>query len=248
MNDKKNIEGKGYNKGDEYEDKITKILKYKKILPKDYKRAGASDKTDIEFIFKNQNYNIEIKADKNADYGQKFLQWNKKYWTWVKNDNVTQMYKSMKIIENYIDKNFKPIRYLKDKILITQKDKDNDQKKFEKPDINVPLNTLFEYYAEKNCYYIQLQNYGLYYLQKDINNLGVPQFDGGITLRLRAKTIYSTERKQKKNSEGKTVLVNTGKPTPWNYRFLGVIKLSTKPTPSKYDIEEFEGREFPFKD
>ena len=29
MNDKKNIEGKGYNKGDEYEDKITKIIKNK---------------------------------------------------------------------------------------------------------------------------------------------------------------------------------------------------------------------------
>ncbi len=248
MNDKKNIEGKGYNKGDEYEDKITKILKYKKILPKDYKRAGASDKTDINFEYDDKKYNIEIKADKNADYGQKFLNWEKNCWTWVKDDNVTKMYKSMNIIENYIDKNFKPIRYSKDKLLITEKDKKYDQDHFEKPDIELPLNTLFEYYAEKNCYYMQLENYGLYHLKNDINNLGVPKFDGRISLRLRAKTIYSTGRKQKKNSKGKTVLINTGKPTPWNYRFLGVIKLSNKPTPSNKDIQELDGREFPFKD
>ena len=82
----------GYNKGDKYEDKIANILKDKKILTKNYVRAGASDKTDIDFIFKNQNYNIEIKADENADYGQKYLMWDKiNKWTWVKNDNVTEM-------------------------------------------------------------------------------------------------------------------------------------------------------------
>ena len=68
----------GYNKGDKYEDKIANILKDKKILTKTYVRAGASDKTDIDFIYKNQNLNIEIKADENADYGQKYLKWDKK--------------------------------------------------------------------------------------------------------------------------------------------------------------------------
>ena len=68
----------GYNKGDKYEDKIANILIDKKILPKNYMRAGASDKTDIDFIHKNQNLNIEIKADENADYGQKYLNGIKK--------------------------------------------------------------------------------------------------------------------------------------------------------------------------
>ena len=35
---KNNIQGKGYNKGDKYEDKITNILIDKGILPEDYKK------------------------------------------------------------------------------------------------------------------------------------------------------------------------------------------------------------------
>ena len=245
----KKIDGEGYNEGDKYEDKITKILIDKKILPGGYMRAGASDKTDIDFIFNNKNFNIEIKADENADYGQKFLGWKKDDgWTWSKNDNVTEMYSKMKIIETYIDNSFIPRRFKKAKLQIKQEDKRYDQKKFEKSNIEIPLNTLFEYYAEKKCFYIQLQNYGFYYMKEDINNLGIPQFDGVISLRLRAKTIYSTERKQKKNVQGKTITINTGKPTPWNYSFLAVIKMSKKPTPSNKDVEELNGRKFPFKD
>ena len=248
MANKKIIVGEGYNEGDKYEDKITKILIDKKILPIDYERAGASDKTDVDFIFNKKNINIEIKADENADYGQKYLKWNKDNgWTWSKNDNVIEMYSNMKIIETYIDSNFIPRKFTKEKLLITNEDKIYDQKKFEKPNIEIPLNTLFEYYAEKKCFYIQLQNHGLYYMREDINNLGVPQFDGVISLRLRAKTIYSTERKRKKNDRGNFITINTGKPTPWNYNFLGVIKMSKKPTPSNKDIEELDGREFPFK-
>jgi hypothetical protein len=92
---------------------------------------------------------------------------------------------------------------------------------------------------------LQLENYGYYHLEKDTNSLGTPKFDGLISLRLRGKTIYSTERKQKKNSDGKVITIKTGKPTPWNYSFLGVIKMSKKPTPSHLDIEELDGREFP---
>ena len=94
---KKNVQGKGYNKGDKYEDKITNILIDKKILSKDYKRAGASDKADVEIILKDGAIKVEIKADQNADYGQKFLNWDKKNkWSWAKDDDVTRMYQVMK--------------------------------------------------------------------------------------------------------------------------------------------------------
>ena len=58
---KNNIQGKGYNKGDKYEDKITNILIDKGILPEDYKRAGASNRSDIEIIYKKKKYKIEVK-------------------------------------------------------------------------------------------------------------------------------------------------------------------------------------------
>ena len=62
MSDKTIIVGEGYNEGDKYEDKITKILIDKEILPKDYVRAGASDKADVEINFKGKKIKIEIKG------------------------------------------------------------------------------------------------------------------------------------------------------------------------------------------
>ena len=134
---KNNIQGKGYNKGDTYEDKITKILINKKILSKNYKRAGASGDSDIQILIDNTKINIEIKADENADYGQKYLKWDKKNkWSWVLDDNVTKMYSKMNIIESYIDKDFIPKKFSKEKSKISNQDKKFDQLKFEKPDIS----------------------------------------------------------------------------------------------------------------
>ena len=55
-----------YNKGDAYEYKIYDICQREKILPPNFKRAGASDKSDIKILHKNTEYNVEIKADKNG--------------------------------------------------------------------------------------------------------------------------------------------------------------------------------------
>ncbi len=237
---------KPYNKGDDYEEKIFQICEKKKILARNFNRAGASDQSDIKILHQGKEFNVEIKADENADYGQKYLKWEiKKGWQWVKDDNVTKMYNRMKIIENYINKNFIPKKFTKKKSEITNKDKRFDQINFEKPEINIPLYTLFEYYLEKNCYYIQLENCGFYHLKKDINNFGTSQFDGVITLRLRAKTINSTKKIYSKNKVGKKIRKDTGIPTPWNYGFLGVIKMSKKPSISNFDLQPINGRKFP---
>ena len=44
--------------------------------------------------------------------------------------------------------------------------------------IPIPLDTLFEYYAIKKCFYIQIENSGFYHLQKDKFEIGTKQFDG----------------------------------------------------------------------
>ena len=61
MSDKTIIVGEGYNEGDKYEDKITKILINKKILPTDYKRAGATHRSDIEINYKSKKYKCRNK-------------------------------------------------------------------------------------------------------------------------------------------------------------------------------------------
>ena len=224
----------GYNKGDIYEDKIHKILIKKNFLTKDSLRAGASDRADIEVKYNKNKVRIEVKADQNADYGQKSIKWSSQNgWRWAKSDKVTKFYEEIGIIENYINKNFIPRKFTKEKLKITQADKTFDQQSFEKPKIEIPLKTLFDYYKLKNVFYIQLENCGFYHLSEDKLNLKTRMFDGKMVLRLRAKTIHSKD----KNSNL----------TPWNYNFYGVLKMLKRPSPSNFDLEERDNKEFPFK-
>lgn len=244
MNDKKK------NLGFEYEDKIIKILKHKKIIPQNKRRTGGSDKADLVIEFKNNKIITELKdKNKGADYGQKELIWDhEKFWSWSlgktnKEDETVKLFKSLKIIENHIDKEFIPRKYSKKKTNqkkvksvyedVTVEDYRYDLKHMEKDNIPIPLDTLFKYYEFKNCFYIQIEKSGFYHLKKDKFNLGTQQFDGEICLRTRAKF-----RKSKKD-----ILK-----TPWEYGLLAKIRLKKKPKPSKFDIEELDGREFPFKD
>ena len=232
MSNKNNIEGEGYNKGDEYEDKITNILIDKQILPKDYQRAGASHKSDIVVPYNNKKINIEIKnKSKGADYGQKELKWSnekKFYWTDKSpNDPIVKLYNKLNIIEKYLDKDYVPRRYSIDISKLTKVDKQYDLDMCKKT-FPIPLKALEIYYENKKCYYIQIEKSGFYHLTKDIFKLGTPKYDGKIGLRLRTKT-----RSSKKI---------------YMYGLLGKIALLEKPTPSHLDIEELDGREFPFKD
>jgi len=237
------------NKGFDYEDKIIEILIQKKLISPNKKRTGGSDGADTIINFKNKKINVELKnKDTGADYGQKELVWTpSKLWSWslgkkkLEDDNV-KLFKSLNIINNYIDKNFKPRRYSKIKTTniikskyenVSVADYNFDRQKMENPNIPIPLNTLFNYYKLKNCFYIQIEKSGFYHLSQDKYNIGTKQFDGEIQLRLRVKY-----RGSKKNIKTK----------PWDYGFLAKIGLKTKPTLSNFDIEELDGREFPFKD
>lgn len=238
------------NLGFEYEDKILDILKAKKLVPQNKKKTGGSDKADLIVNFKNSEIITELKdKNKGADYGQKELNWDPvKLWSWSlgknkKEDATVKLFRGLKIIENHIDKNYIPRKYSKkknnkDKIKsiyedVTVEDYHYDLKNMEKNNIPIPQETLFKYYAIKNCFYIQIEKSGFYHLKKDKFNLGTQQFDGQICLRTRAKY-----RGSKKNIPSK----------PWDYGLLAKIDLKKKPKPSKFDIEELDGREFPFKD
>ena len=79
--------------------------------------------------------------------------------------------------------------------------------------------------------YIQIENFGFYHLKKDKFNIGTKQFNGKISLRLRAKYRGST----------RNILIK-----PWDYGFLAKIAINKMPTESELDIEEKNGRKFPF--
>lgn len=210
------------NKGQIYEEKIRNKLRSKKLLPVDLRDNDAG------FIYKGKPCFVEVKNKTAPDFGQRGLVWNKnsRIWTWRKNDVITQLYDGYGI-KKHIDKNFTPRRYSIEPIeQISKKDKEFDQQNFKNKDSGIPmLNTfvLYEFYALKQCFYIQIEGKGLYYLKKDAADLGVPQFNLPLTLRLRAKTHESLPI--------------------YNYSFFAVIQAKTNNlVKSPCDFEEIVGK------
>lgn len=215
----------GYNRGDAYEEKIEQICRKKGILPLDFSRAGAGSGADIIFVHHGNKNILEVKADLKADYGQRKLNWSNGLWTWAKKDEISDFYTKLGILDNIQQKNIIPLRYTKQKDKITLPDRDVDRRLFEEPNIPISTGALFDYYEKENTYYMQIGGYGFYHLSKDPLCLGTPQFDGFMSLRLRAKTHHSFP--------------------PHAYSFFAVLKVGQPPTCSIYDLEELDGRKFP---
>lgn len=216
----------GYNKGDNYEQSIFDLLTSKGLIVIGSTRGGAGNLTDIKFIHNNQECNLEVKLDLEADYGQKMLRWDNGIWSWCVDDAVTSFYTSVGVLNIINAKNFIPNRYSIPKEEITCQQKKQDQKAFEDK-VEIDINSLYDFYSSKNCYYIQIGGYGFYHLKQDIFSLGTSQFVCKMKLRLRAKTIHSIPI--------------------YKYGFYAVLKVDKKEKPKKsdYDLEQKDGREFP---
>jgi hypothetical protein len=101
----------GYNKGDNYEQGIFDLLTSKGLIVIGSTRGGAGNLTDIKFIHNNQECNLEVKLDLEADYGQKMLRWDDGIWSWCVDDAVTSFYTSVGVLDIVNSKNFIPNRY-----------------------------------------------------------------------------------------------------------------------------------------
>jgi hypothetical protein len=120
---------------------------------------------------------------------------------------------------NFIPEHFVPRRHSIAKGSLTPEDRSYDQAQFERRGIPVNIDCLYEYYACKRCFYLQIEGHGFFYLKQDAALLGAPQFNVPLTLRLRAKTHNSFPIH--------------------NYSFFAVIQPEKKQMfVSKYDLEE----------
>ncbi len=229
----------GYNTGDTYEEKIFEICQEKGVTPPNSNRAGASaTKADVEFIHLGVTYKLEVKNNRNPDYGQRRLHYdsNLQYWDWAINDAVSQFYDSLNV-KKFIDPQFVPIWYQKRKkvgniykqinssSIYTEVDLSLDQRGFESSSNPIPTQALFNYYKSRNTFYIQIEGSGFYHLDSDVANLGTSQYDGQITIRFRLKR-HSTTPTHKCS-------------------FFAVLKEEKKPTRSLFNIEAVDGQTFP---
>lgn len=181
------------NQGQLYEQKIRKILREKKLLPMILE--SGLEGNDAGFMHKGVKRFVEVKNRTAPDFGQKGLIYDRvtKKWEWRETDKVSRLYDDFGA-KKHIEKNFVPRRYTVEPLhKLTLNDKKFDRKSFEKRGIPLGnLNLLYEFYKRKQCYYIQIENKGLYYLERDIAQLKVPRFVPELYLRLRAKTHHSS--------------------------------------------------------
>ncbi len=206
------------NKGQLYEKSIREILENKNLLPKQL------NNNDAGFIHENVTYYVEVKNKTAPDFGQKGLEWSfGGGWKWREDDEVSTFFDNLGVV-GLIDKTFEPRRYTKPKETLSILDRKDDRQEFEQRDIPLLDSEviLYEFYARKQCYYIQVEGKGFYYMKQDIANLKVPRFRPQLTLRLRAKTHHSYP--------------------VHSYSFFAVLQANTRGiAASGYDLEEKVG-------
>lgn len=206
-----------WNTGQQYEDDIRCILRDRNLLPDDL------GQNDAGFIAKDGTYYIEIKNRNAPDFGQRRILWDTDGgWHWAKQDDISALFDTLGVLER-IDKTLIPRRYSMDKDQITIADRRFNQQRFEESNIVIDdLDLLRNYYTNKGCDYIQIEDKGFYYFVNDPADLGVPQFNPNLRLRLRAKTHHSNP--------------------PSAYSFFAVIQIVKRTlNRSPFDLEEITG-------
>ena len=215
------------NLGDAYEIYIVSLLKRNKIIPRSFIRGGSSSGTDCIFTYKNIKYNTEIKYNISKDYGAGSLVYDLNTRKWVisgRDETMQDILKGVKV-EQFANQEWMaskqiPKKYTIDSKFFTPNDVEEDYLNFREKFKNVENGLIGRYYNSKNVYYIQIKNYGLYYLGKDIADLGVPIFNPPLRLRIRLKRKDSVKLS--------------------NYNFTTAIQLQSMPQKSSYNLEDLD--------
>lgn len=220
------------NKGFIYEEKINKKLKTNNLQKKSFISAGSDPNApDAILKYEGTEYKIEIKLNIDADFGQGSLDYDTEENKWIISGSKTKSGEEMKeflssinlskIVNNKWKLKGAPRKFTVSSKLFTQEDVMYDILTFKSFFVDIPSKSVAKYYNSKETYYMQIGGQGLYYMGKDIANLGVPELNLRLKLRVRLKR---------------------GGPIPLNnYRFttaIKAVKLSLKK--SDYDLDDDE--------
>lgn len=218
----------GKNKGIKYEDYISQILGNKGLT--DGTTGGASNKPDVYTNFNDVTIPLEVKKDLSADFAQIELRWDSSSGFYYSEKSQNSVFRQFLIDEtSFLDKindtwTDIPIKFTKTNYTIEDLESDLDHF----PDIKATIDATLieEFYTSKNpsVNYMQIGTKGFYYLKENICSLRADKLVGEAILRARVKTRSRSGLK-------------------WG--FLVAIKLK-KVIPSEYDIEEQNGKAFPF--
>jgi len=221
------------NKGILYESFLYETLKDKGLIPRGFTPAASdSNAPDIKFMWKGNSYNLEVKLDKRADFGQSGLKYKNNKWKLDGNKapahvSMREMLKRMGI-EDFVNSRAgwgglgQPRLFkLKDEGMTpTWADKQDDYDKFQDKYIPIPNTTVTSYYKGKSINYIHIGGLGTYYMGGDpaqmIPFTNIPRFKADLKLRIRKKGSSSNP----------------------NYRFSLALLLASTPNESEFDISD----------
>ena len=211
-----------------YETKIHKALKAQNLVPPGFTPAGSdANAPDAMFMYGGKDNKLEIKLDLKADYGQGTLSYDPKTKKWGLGGAKTAAAQEMRELLNAVG----ILRFVNSKWgskgapnkgtipskSFTEDMVKSDYVRFKDAFLPISTSALWDYYATKKTYYIQVGGYGLYYMKSNPANLPIPQFNPKLRIRIRVKRGGS-------------------KPID-NYRFTTALQVTTKPSKSPYDLD-----------
>jgi hypothetical protein len=178
-----------------YEEKIFNIMNSIGLIPKDFKSTAGSSAIDPDIVVDigGKKVNIEIKQNIKAQSGGTSIKYSKgKKLMLVKelscltnedvNDKLNNHIKNLDRLLDFFEK--EKISFTSTKAKWT-----NAVKKgiIKSATTRIESSTDFieDHYASKNVNYIHFGNHGLFYMKKDIMNLGVPRLNGNVVLEVR---------------------------------------------------------------
>ena len=220
------------NKGSIYERELCNKMNTAGVVPEGFTPA-ASDSNAPDIIFYangGSTYNLEVKLNLlDPDYGQGSFSYDNGWKVSGQNAKMQELLDN--IGAESVANRIWPATPNKGTVSnddITPEMVTQDYQNFKTQYEDVSRDMVFDYYASKNTYYIQIGGYGMYYMKEDpagLESRGVPQFNGGFKLRYRLKRTTSVE-----NSKG----------AKYNYRFSTALKAraNSKPTNTPVDLDD----------
>ena len=209
-----------------YEKSIFNKLKGKGITPRGSKPAGANPNLpDAVFIYQGQPYNLEVKLDLRTDFGQGTLNYTDGIWTLggastPEAEEMRRLLSSLgtaQFANEEWGKKGAPNKGTIQTSDFTQEMVREDYYRFKDGFKPVDKRNVWDYYAAKNTYYIQIGGYGLFYMAANPANLPIRRLDVSTRLRIRLK-------------RGGSYPIN-------NYRFTTALQVTQKPSSSPIDID-----------
>ena len=221
------------NKGIIYEAYLYEALKDMGLIPKGFAPAASDSMApDIKFMWKGNPYNLEVKLNKAADFGQSGLKYKNNKWKLDGSKapahvSMREMLKRMGI-EDFVNSKKgwgglgqpRLFKLKEEGYTPTWADKEDDYNKFQDKYISIPNNTVTNYYKSKNINYIHIGELGTYYMGADpaqmVRFTNMPRFEADLKLRIRKKGSSSNP----------------------NYRFSLALLLASTPRESEFDVSD----------